>query len=150
MKGNISRSFLITLNIILLVCLGVTIAFFGNRKLNTTGADSWDHSLSQKLTLLRSRIETQSVQAAPTPSFNWSELQPDNYRTYLSNLRSVGCPEITIHDILVSQISRDYDSKIKKIREMHAAADSASGEIAESIRSLSDEKVHLIESLFPE
>lgn len=45
---------------------------------------------------------------APPKPFNWSQVESADYRTYISNLRSIGCPEQTIRDI----VSADVDSNV--------------------------------------
>src|SRR5262245_41874041 len=32
----------------------------------------------------------------------WSDIESSEYRTYIANLRSIGCPEQTIRDIIVA------------------------------------------------
>jgi hypothetical protein len=50
------------------------------------------------LRLLRTNIV---VQARP---LRWSDLESTNYHRYIANLRSVGCPEETIRDIIVAEV----------------------------------------------
>ena len=50
--------------------------------------------------------------AAPAPEpFQWSTLEAADYPTYLANLRKIGCPEQTIQDILLADISALYAQK---------------------------------------
>ncbi len=46
------------------------------------------------------------LSAAPTnrPAFNWRQVESDDYRTYIANLRSIGCPEQTIRDIVSADV----------------------------------------------
>jgi hypothetical protein len=59
------------------------------------------------------QIPTESNQPVTQKPFRWSELESTDYRTYLANLRSTGCPEQTIRDIL----SADVDSVYAQRRE---------------------------------
>ena len=43
-----------------------------------------------------------------TNAFNWSQLESTDYREYIANLRSVGCPENTIKDIILTDVMRLY------------------------------------------
>ena len=43
-----------------------------------------------------------------TNAFNWSQLESSDYREYIANLRSVGCPESTIKDIILTDVMRLY------------------------------------------
>jgi hypothetical protein len=44
-------------------------------------------------------------------TFNWSELESENYRTYITNLRRIGCPEQTIRDIITADVASLYGSR---------------------------------------
>ena len=43
-----------------------------------------------------------------TNAFNWSQLESDDYRQYITNLRAVGCPEVTLRDIIMTDVMRLY------------------------------------------
>jgi hypothetical protein len=43
--------------------------------------------------------------------FNWAQLESEDYPTYIANLRSVGCPEETIRDIVLAEINKLYSKK---------------------------------------
>ena len=45
---------------------------------------------------------------APAPVFRWSQLESTNYRTYMANLRAIGCPEQTIRDIVTADVHALY------------------------------------------
>jgi len=38
--------------------------------------------------------------------FNWSDIESDNYLTYIANLKSIGCPPTTIRDIIVADVNQ--------------------------------------------
>jgi hypothetical protein len=40
--------------------------------------------------------------------FNWSQVESGDYRTYIANLRSIGCPEQTIRDIITADVDSQY------------------------------------------
>jgi len=46
--------------------------------------------------------------------FQWSQIESNDYPTYIRNLRLIGCPEKTIHDIIVADISEVYAERIAK------------------------------------
>jgi hypothetical protein len=37
--------------------------------------------------------------------FSWSEVESSDYRTYIANLRGIGCPEQTIRDIIIADVN---------------------------------------------
>jgi hypothetical protein len=56
-----------------------------------------------------------AVAAAPRPvapivvrtnAFEWRQLESEDYRTYINRLRSIGCPEETIRDIVIADLEK--------------------------------------------
>jgi hypothetical protein len=41
-----------------------------------------------------------------TNDFRWRQLESEEYRTYIERLRSIGCPEQTIRDIVISDLDK--------------------------------------------
>ena len=46
--------------------------------------------------------------------FQWSQIESSDYPTFIRNLRLIGCPEKTIHDIIVADINDVYAERINK------------------------------------
>jgi hypothetical protein len=44
-------------------------------------------------------------------NFTWQEIESEDYRVYIGNLRGIGCPESTIRDIIVTEVNALYDRK---------------------------------------
>jgi hypothetical protein len=40
--------------------------------------------------------------------FNWNEIESDDYPTFVANLRRIGCPELTIRDIIVADVNQMF------------------------------------------
>jgi hypothetical protein len=38
--------------------------------------------------------------------FNWNEIESDDYATFIANLRRIGCPDLTIRDIIVADVNQ--------------------------------------------
>jgi hypothetical protein len=43
-----------------------------------------------------------------TNQFHWSQIESPDYRLYIANLRAVGCPEMTIRDLIMTDVMRLY------------------------------------------
>ena len=41
--------------------------------------------------------------------FHWSQIEAEDYQTYIENLRSIGCPEETIRDLVKRDLDQHYD-----------------------------------------
>jgi RNA polymerase sigma factor (sigma-70 family) len=48
--------------------------------------------------------------------FNWESVESSDYKQYIANLRSVGCPEETIRDIIRADVNKLYEEKKKEAR----------------------------------
>lgn len=63
------------------------------------------------------------VAAVPTPvPFQWSQLESTDYATYIANLRAVGCPEQTLHDIIAGDLASVYAQKRQSLQTAQAQA----------------------------
>jgi hypothetical protein len=60
----------------------------------------------QKITRSREIKGTNEVIA-----LSWAKVESPDYKTYITNLRGVGCPEETIRDIVIADISKFYTQK---------------------------------------
>jgi hypothetical protein len=67
-----------------------------------------------------SRVETKS--AAPlvvtntlTHTFDWRNVESDDYKKYIANLRAVGCPEDTIRDIIIADVNKMFEDRKKAL-----------------------------------
>jgi hypothetical protein len=46
---------------------------------------------------------------------DWRSVESDDYRSYVGNLRSIGCPEETIRDIIVADVNKLYEAKKQEL-----------------------------------
>ncbi len=53
-------------------------------------------------------------------AFNWSEVESSDYRTYIANLRSIGCPEQTIRDIITADVDSQYAPRREPLEQRRA------------------------------
>ena len=50
-----------------------------------------------------------------TNAFNWEQLEAEDYRTYIARLRSIGCPEQTIRDIVIADLEKLMAPRVQDI-----------------------------------
>lgn len=68
------------------------------------------------------------VEAAPTvivktKPFHWRELDAPDFEVFVANLRQIGCPELTIQDIVAGELREIYTAKrVEVLRAPQAAA----------------------------
>jgi hypothetical protein len=61
-----------------------------------------------------------SVQPSGNPlsdsGIQWSEIQSQDFRVYVRNLRAIGCPEPTVRDIIIGLVNRKYRPRLAGIQ----------------------------------
>src|SRR6266542_866720 len=57
------------------------------------------------------RIAKTNVLIRAEPGFSWRDIESPDYPMYVLNLRSIGCPETTVRDIIVADVSQLYARK---------------------------------------
>ncbi|HLH56458.1 MAG TPA: sigma-70 family RNA polymerase sigma factor [Verrucomicrobiae bacterium] len=83
-----------------------------------------NHKLQTQLAQLRA---TQIKSAIPTgpgrngsiPHFDWRQVESSDYRTYINNLRTIGCPEQTVRDIIIADVTSYFAAKDSRILTNH-------------------------------
>lgn len=53
--------------------------------------------------------------ASRNAHFHWRQVESEDYRQYLANLRAVGCPEKTIKDIIVADVNDLFSSRMASV-----------------------------------
>src|SRR5262245_61407831 len=49
--------------------------------------------------------------ARPDRKFDWRLVESEDYKKYIANLRSIGCPEETIRDIIIADVNKLFESR---------------------------------------
>jgi hypothetical protein len=62
---------------------------------------------------------TNFVPVLVTNQFRWSQLESEDYQTYINNLRAIGCPEQTIRDIIIADLDLLWAPRIWSIYPRH-------------------------------
>ncbi len=52
--------------------------------------------------------------ATNTAPFDWRRVESSDYRQYVANLRAIGCPEKTLRDIILADVSELYRQRIRE------------------------------------
>lgn len=99
------------------------------------------------------KIPTKAAAFAKAPAFQWSQLEAPDFPTFVKNLRAIGCPEVTIRDILAGEVDEIYELKSQASMQQASTADgytskSHAGTAAQAtLNQLNQEKTQLLESL---
>ncbi|MEN9573067.1 MAG: hypothetical protein RL514_922 [Verrucomicrobiota bacterium] len=92
----------------------------------------------------RPEASSQPASALPQPSvvvtntvpFHWRQVESASYPEYLANLRSIGCPEQTINDIISADLKSLFDAR----RNTARATAKAAPEVARATESIDREE----------
>ena len=68
--------------------------------------------------MVRTRPVTEAAAPAVvevTAPFHWAQIESTDYRAYIANLRAIGCPEATIHDIVEADVNDLFSGRVKQM-----------------------------------
>jgi len=82
-------------------------SYFIARHYQREGGETRVEYITNYVQVVKSAATTIVTNAvAPTNDFRWTQLESEDYRTYITRLRSIGCPEQTIRDIIIADIDK--------------------------------------------
>src|SRR5262245_2896137 len=94
------------LNIILLMInLGLVVAliyFIKTRPATSAPETAPTEALAPPVVIEHTNVEVLTV----TNQVKWQQLESEDYRAYIARLRSIGCPEQTIRDIIIADLDQ--------------------------------------------
>ncbi len=104
----------VLLNVVLLGGLGLLIKNRSGVKVEPKWVPAAERGSSPE------RVEGSDLSAQPNgtsetvpkgPPFRWSQVESEDYAKYVRNLRSVGCPERTIRDIVAADVNALFEPR---------------------------------------
>lgn len=108
--------FLVSLGVNLLLVAGmVQHVLKGKPPVAETDADA-TISKPVKVSLSTEAASVTNVVEVSVVTFQWRQLESEDYHRYAANLRAIGCPETTVQDILYNDVYKAYAAKL---RELH-------------------------------
>ena len=57
-----------------------------------------------------------TTSSATNAPFHWGDLESKDYREFIARLRTIGCPEQTIRDLIIADIDKLYAARIQGLR----------------------------------
>ena len=100
---------------------------------------------------------TVAESALPAPStsltdevkpFHWSQIESADYRTYIANLRGIGCPEQTIRDLIKADVDNLYATRRQPLEDKLAANDVAGRTaLQRELQELGDQEASAVTAL---
>jgi len=90
-------------------------------------------------------VETETL-SSKSNAFNWREVESQDYRAYIANLRRISCPEQTIRDIIKADVGELYASRRKDLEKSAALPQT----LQDRSQALRDEEAWVIAALLGE
>jgi hypothetical protein len=101
----------------------------------------------------RERPQPKSTAIANLASFQWSQLESSDYHQYMANLRSIGCPDETIRDLIIAEVDKMFDPRFAALAaetqkfEHWRNRSKRSDTLLTQLRALHDERKALLREL---
>jgi len=91
----------------------------------------------------REDVKNTLAAATPTvPSFHWRQLDTSDFAGFVKNLRAIGCPELTIRDIVKGELDEIY-----ALKKQNAVANQAGAQANATLQQLQAEQDQLLANL---
>jgi len=111
-----SRQFWLLLSLMLNVMLtGIVAKEWHSRPATGISPTVW-RAITQRT------LQTPSAPHVPDPAvveitepFNWQSVEATDYRVFIENLRAIGCPDLTIFDIVSAEVDELFNAKVKEL-----------------------------------
>lgn len=94
-----------------------------------------------------------AVPGVESKPFHWSQVESSDYRTYIADLRGIGCPEQTICDIITADVDSLYAPRREALqRQLETGGSFAAGvatrrALEKGLEKLRDEEASLVANL---
>lgn len=110
-----------------------------------TPAVEWDDTPAAAVAVVPATTVPAKGEEKP---FNWSQVESSDYRTYIANLRRIGCPEQTIRDLIVADVDNLYAPRRAPL-EQKLTGSAFAGRLAleRDLQELRNEETSLIAAL---
>lgn len=134
MKKLLLASF--ALNLLLIATGGVYLALHKAEKPSPP-------ALSQANTVPGTHaLKTTPLEKTQRPPFHWNQVESEDYAVFIANLRGIGCPEQTIHQIISGEVATMYQEKLQLMQSKTGRP-----ALASEIRKIQTEQQGVIASI---
>ncbi len=111
----------ILISILLNVGLVGAVAYFATQRKQTTATVETKKETTEGKTPAATKKATQKNETVAVnvagEKFSWRDVESEDYKNYIANLRVIQCPEETIRDIIIADVNKFYANKLKPLRK---------------------------------
>ena len=110
-----------TFSLLLNVALVVAMAALWRRSTSISSpppmASIAEHSGTKTLSPATARVVARAGNPAfePGSQFDWRQVESEDYRKYIANLRGINCPEETIRDLIIADVNKLFAARRTQI-----------------------------------
>lgn len=61
--------------------------------------------------------KTRTISSNVVQTIDWRHVESEDYKKYIANLRSIGCPEETLRDIITADVNKLFESRRKALQK---------------------------------
>jgi hypothetical protein len=113
---------LLILSLLANVGLVVAVGYFASARPSATSPSApGAGTLESKAAVGGTKPRTVHVTNIVAKSFNWLTVESPDYKEYIANLRSIGCPEETIRDIIIADVNKLFEDRKKALKKPEKA-----------------------------
>jgi hypothetical protein len=105
----------IILSLGLNLLLAVAVVWAAKFRPATTVRPAIAESITNRVVRTRPVTEAAAAVVEVTAPFHWAQIESTDYRAYIANLRAIGCPEATIHDIVEADVNDLFSGRVKQM-----------------------------------
>lgn len=109
------RSSLFRASLVANAVLFALVGWFGSRAMNTAPGAQAGGSADPEGQAAASLGRPGAAIAPPTAALDWRRLESPDFAAYAANLRAIGCPEVTLCDIIRPALARVYGEQKRAI-----------------------------------
>lgn len=153
---KIKKIFILSLLLNLALCLTMIWSYWQQTSKNSPGQQTREEA--KELVSKRLRVENQTDSVTKInlveEKFSWREVESPEYKAYITNLRSIDCPEKTIRHIIIADVEKLYAGRFAALRQQQKESywKATWGTVEErerqkQFRALSKEKRQLLKEL---
>ena len=70
------------------------------------------HFITNRVLRLPPKPVSVPITVSVDEPFDWAQIETTDYRQYIANLRAVGCPELTVREMVVAELRDRYSQRI--------------------------------------
>jgi hypothetical protein len=103
---------LILVSVALNILLAVYLIRQNAVRLPVTAKHLASHFVTNRAVRLPPKPVPVPIRVSVDEPFNWAQIETTDYRQYIASLRAIGCPELTVREMVVAEVNDYFSQRI--------------------------------------